>query len=154
MRVVIDTNIVVKAARDLEPDHLRVILSVSDRQTEHRLVLDHERRLLGEYEDNLRGTELYRKWLKELLTQRKVEWSSGRLDARHRRELSQRGLHEPEDHVVVALAWHTGKYVVTEDSDFGKGDSQRAQVHRAVLDYLTNTMGLTVHTAGEALSVL
>lgn len=151
MRVVVDTNIIVKAVKEHEPDHLGVILSIRQK---HTLVLDFERRLLGEYEDNLGREALYRKWLKELERQTRIEWSNGHLDNAHRQRLIQLGLHEEEDHVIVALADHTDRYIVTEDSDFGKGDSVRAQAYMGVLSYLTGTMGMTVHTAAEAVLCL
>ena len=47
-----------------------------------------------------------------------------------------------------------GRYIITEDSDFGKGDTEKAEHHADVLHYLTNQMQLTVHDAKDALSIL
>jgi hypothetical protein len=58
------------------------------------------------------------------------------------------------DRVVVGLALDSDRYIVTEDSDFGKGSSIKASEHRDVLDFLTARLGLTVHDATEACSWL
>ena len=60
------------------------------------------------------------------------------------------------DRIIVALALETrnDRYIITEDSDFGKGDTEKAEQHAHVLRYLTDQLQLTVHDAGEALSIL
>ena len=60
------------------------------------------------------------------------------------------------DRIIVALALETrnDRYIITEDSDFGKGDTEKAEQHADVLQYLTNQLQLTVHGANEALSFL
>ena len=60
------------------------------------------------------------------------------------------------DRIIVALALETrnDRYIITEDSDFGKGDTEKAKEHKDVLDYLTNQLQLTVHDANESLSSL
>ena len=153
MRVVVDTNIIVKAT-EYNMNHLRVLLAISATEKEHKLVLDYENKLLREYEDNAGEHSLYRKWFKELQSGSKIFWSNGNLNQTHSQALIRHGLHEPEDHVVVALAANTDKYIVTEDSDFGVGNPQRAQSHSGVLTYLQRTMNITVHTAAQAVSNL
>jgi len=152
MRVVIDTNIIVKAIEDGEPEHTMTIHLVIYKR--HKLVLDYENKLLEEYRDNLQNRKLFQKWFKTVEIASLIEWSDGHLSQTHTQNLTRLGLHEEEDHVIVALAWHTDKYVVTEDSDFGKGGPARAQSHLKALNYLTNTMGLTIHSAVEALTQL
>ena len=60
------------------------------------------------------------------------------------------------DRILVALALETrnDRYIITEDSDFGKGDTEKAKEHNDVLQHLTNKLQLTVHDAEEALSTL
>jgi len=60
------------------------------------------------------------------------------------------GCHEPSDHVFVAVANRAGQYLVTEDSDFGKGHVKRSLAKAGVAAYLKKKLGLTVHDAKEA----
>ena len=149
MRVVIDTNIIVKAVKEYAPSHIRVIYLV---QPKHKLVLDFEGRLQREYRDEVGSEAMYQKWFHELQKNNRIEWHHGRLPNRHQSELRAVGLHEEEDHIVVALALNTDRYVITEDSDFGKGHPERSQYHMEVLHYLTNEIGIRVRSAEEALA--
>jgi predicted nucleic acid-binding protein len=134
MRVVIDTNIIVCATcRDSWP-HLTVLALV--RSSNCYLMLDHDQILLGEYRRNVGRKLLFQKWYKDLQSKGQISWANGRLPQRIAHALCQRGCHEPEDHVVVALALKGDKYLVTEDSDFGKGEPKRATTHQSVLRYL------------------
>ena len=62
MRVVIDTNIIVKAVKKHEPNHLRVILFLAP--AGHKLVLDFEHKLLREYERKIAELEKKERMLK------------------------------------------------------------------------------------------
>jgi len=148
MRVVIDTNILVGAAKDLSTDHIAVLtLLYIFKQS---LMLDYEEVLLGEYRDNVGRCVLFQKWYQAMQTGQLICWGNGHLPQRMAAELRRRHFHESEDQVVVALAVHGDKYIVTEDSDFGKGNIVRAIEHRDVLAYLTHDLRLIVHNAREA----
>jgi hypothetical protein len=71
-------------------------------------------------------------------------------------KLTDMGFTGEVDRILVALALDKGndQYIITEDSDFGKGDTEKAKEHNDVLHYLTNQLQLTVHDANEALSNL
>jgi len=91
---------------------------------------------------------LFEKWYKEIW--QRVAPASGQLENRYVTHLRKLGCHEPSDHVFVAVARRTGRYLVTEDSDFGKGHLNRALAKAGVTDYLREKLGLTVHDAQEA----
>lgn len=152
MRVVIDTNILCKAVKYFSQDHIAVMVLVNKMCC--HLVLDHDRQLLGEYQSEVGESELFQKWYQEMQKKAQIFWADGHISNRVSRELRRRCCHELEDHVIVALAVNTDKYIVTEDSDFGKGDPRRAAANREVLEYLTNDLGLAVHDAGEACNAL
>jgi Putative inner membrane protein (DUF1819) len=78
----------------------------------------------------------------------------GRLENRHAMHLKTLGCHEPSDHVFVAVANNAGRYLVTEDSDFGKGHVNRSLAKARVASYLKEKLGMTVHDAKEARSHL
>lgn len=149
MRIVIDTNILVNGIRLSSTNHLAVIHLIYI--FEHYLTIDHEGNLLREYIDNVGGLPIFEKWFKEMTNLNLVYMTSGRLSNRITDELTGLKLHEPEDRLLVALALKGDKYVITEDSDFGKGVADRSKDHASVLTYLSEDLGLTVHDSEEAL---
>ena len=80
----------------------------------------------------------------------RVERVAGRLENKHATHLKTLGCHEASDHVFVAVPNRTGHYLVTEDSDFGKGHVNRSLAKAGVIDYLREKVHLTVHDAKEA----
>lgn len=150
MRVTIDTNILANAFRELSWDHLSVTVLVQT--TGSGVCLDSDSRMDTEYRNNLSGLELFEKWYREVSSQ--LEWHSGRLSRKHAKILSSHGCHEPQDHVVIAVAYHSGRVLFTEDSDMGKGLKGKVPSHDQALAYLEGTMGLTVCDAKEALRLL
>jgi predicted nucleic acid-binding protein len=147
MRVVIDTNILRKAAVDNSWEHITVMVYVRD---SHHITLDYEHKLFGEYEREVGSSSLFQKWYAEMVRGQRICYCSHHVPARHKRELCRLGFHGPEDCVLVGLAINGDKYIVTEDSDFGKGNQRRAQQNVEVLRYLCSEVGLTIHDADEA----
>lgn len=148
MRIVIDTNVLCKAALEFSPDHIAIMVFMN--KLGYYLVLDHKQQLLKEYLTKVRNSQLFQKWYQEMLKRNQVHWANGQITRRIAEELKKRDLHEPEDHIVVALAINTDKYIITEDSDFGKGDPRRAAQNQIALTYLTNDLNLVVHDVVEA----
>ena len=107
-----------------------------------------EGKILAEYRGKCSGIELFEKWYQEI--RQRVEQVPGRLENRHATRLSKLSCHEPSDHVFVAVAGRTGRYLVTEDSDFGKGHVNRSLAKAGVTAYLREKLNLTVHDAKEA----
>ena len=124
-------------------DHLDVLSLI--RTQSHVVALDTEGKILAEYRGNCSGIELFEKWYQEIWQRVPVQ-VSGRLETRYVTRLRQLGCHESSDHVFVAVARHTDRYLVTEDSDFGKGYLAKNRVTA----YMREKLGLTIHDAKEA----
>jgi hypothetical protein len=118
------------------------------RTRSHVIALDTEGKILAEYRGNCSGIELFEKWYQEIW--QRVRQVSGLLEKRHMTQLTRLGCHESSDHVFVAVAKRTDQYLVTEDSDFGKGHLNRAIAKAGVTAYMREKLGLTVHDAREA----
>lgn len=145
MIVTVDTNVVINACKEGSWDHIAVLSLIRTRN--HAVALDMEGRILAEYRGNCSGIELFEKWYQEIW--QRVQQVSGRLGNRHVTRLRSLGCHESSDHIFVAVAERTDQYLVTEDSDFGKGHVNRALAKTGVATYLRKTLGLTVHDANE-----
>jgi predicted nucleic acid-binding protein len=145
--VTIDTNIIIKAWLDGEQPHIQV-LSLVAALPHLKYGLDCEGHIDKEYRRKCSANEFFEKWHKEIWE--KVVLIDGCLEKRHTGALTKCGCHESSDHVFVAVAFHADKYLITEDSDFGKGHVDRMLAKAAVLDYLEKKLGLTVHDAKEA----
>jgi len=148
LRVVIDTNILVRGSIERSIPHNNIMSLMLLRQ--HYLLLDFNGRLRKQYHDNVGFDIYFQKWYKELQTKKRLQWFNGCPGAKLKEELRKRNLHDKVDQIIVALSLNGDKYVITEDSDFGKGDSPKAAQQRILLEYLVNDLNLTVHDACEA----
>ena len=151
MQVVVDTNILVKAFIDDELDHICLLMKFRNHNS-LIFVLDSENKIVEEYQRNLSKNVLFQKWFKETGKNINVNYFSGKIESCTKAELLNLGFHEPSDHVFVALALEADKILVTEDSDFGMGNNNRAQEpeKQRVKNYLTNTLLITLHDAPSA----
>jgi len=138
--------VIINACKERSWEHIDVLSSIRTRN--HTVALDTEGKILAEYRGNCSGIELFEKWFQEIW--QRVEQVSGHLVNRHATRLGTLGCHEPSDHVFVAVANRAGQYLVTEDSDFGKGHVKRSLAKAGVAAYLKKKLGLTVHDAKEA----
>ncbi len=150
MGVTIDTNILVNAYNNMEPDHLAVVTQFGVRNNLY-INFDHNNVIFRQYENEVGSREGYRKWYKRLLDMKKIYLCSGQLPARHRRKLETVGCHEPSDHVFIGTAFNSDRILITEDSDMGKGPNGNIPPHDIALEYLTETMELQVFDAEEYL---
>ena len=148
MNAVIDTNILKKALADTSLEHISLMFRIRDNN--HCITLDFQNKLLDEYNDELAKYPLFRKWYAELQSSQRIFYCDHHIPNKHNSQLLELGLHEPEDLVVLGLALHADKYLITEDSDFGKGNEKRAKQHTRVLVYITSKMYITIHDASEA----
>jgi hypothetical protein len=146
MIVTLDTNVIINACRQGSWDHIDVLSLIRTR--DHTVALDIEGKILAEYRGNYSGIELFEKWFQEIW--QRVEQVPGRLQNRHETRLRRLSCHEASDHVFVAVAGRSGRYLVTEDSDFGKGHVNWSLAKAGVVAYLMEQLGLTVHDAKEA----
>jgi predicted nucleic acid-binding protein len=150
MIVTLDTNVIINACKERSWEHIDVLSSI--RTENHTVALDTEGKILAEYRGNCSGIELFEKWFQEIW--QRIEQVPGRLENRHATHLKTLGCHEPSDHVFVAVANYAGRYLVTEDSDFGKGHVNRSLAKARVASSLKAKLGMTVHDAKEARSHL
>lgn len=152
MNVSIDTNILKKAIEEDSLEHISLMFRIRDHS--HSITLDFQGQLLDEYNDELGEYRLFQKWYTELQNNQKIYYCDHRVPNRHTAKLLELGFHEPEDLIVLGLAIHADKYLVTEDSDFGKGNERRAADHMNILTYITDNMEITVHDVREACEML
>jgi predicted nuclease of predicted toxin-antitoxin system len=147
MIVTVDTNVVINAWLGGEQPHIQV-LSLIGVLPHLPYGFDHDGRINAEYRRKCSGNAFFEKWHKEIWE--KVVFINGHIEQHHAAALADRGCHEPSDHIFAAVAYHADKYLVTEDSDFGKGHVERALAKIAVIAYLQEKLGLIVHDAREA----
>jgi hypothetical protein len=147
MNITIDTNILIQAFQDVSLKHIDLVMVV--RLFGHCITMDHAKELEGEYENKLSKNTLFQKWYKEFSPTR-TQFCDCRVINRHLIQLNRFGFHDHIDQIALGIACNSDKYLLTEDSDFGKGDSQKAIEHLNVKSYITNQMQVVLHDATEA----
>lgn len=157
MNTVLDTNILVKGFIDCEPDCLATLYTYYNNDG-LKIVIDcadsnGDQVVLSEYRKNLSEDIAFKKWFVAITCNCQIEYFSGKLERRIKDKLDDLGFHEETDQKFVALALEADKYIVTQDSDYGKGNNPKAQESekQAVLKYLTEELNLKVRDAKEAL---
>jgi len=156
MKFVIDTNILIKGFQLISLDCFALIGHFYDNST-LAIVFDTEKGiLLQEYRQNLNHNEMFQKWLVAMFQANKVFYVSGKLEEKIRKKLDKLGFHEPSDQVFVAVALHSDKNIITEDSDYGKGKEDRAKEvsKQEILRYMTNDLKLNVTDAKQSLKFI
>jgi predicted nucleic acid-binding protein len=153
MRLVIDTNIFIKAF-DMSQYTIQCdsfVMGLFNKEN-HGIILDFEDEIRSEYWDNLSTNERFIKIYTELEHQRRISFVSGKLNNKHKKRLIELGFHEPEDLAFVGATMNADKIIITEDSDYGKGPSREAQVQekQIVLAYLSKEMVMQVFDSLEA----
>lgn len=147
-RVVIDTNILVKAFCDDEVDHRCVASSIASKKL--RLALDYGEGICKEYRNNVGKKQGFEKWWVRLHQIRAFDYFSGQLKNQYRSKLKSLGCHEDSDHIFLAVAYNADRILITEDSDFGKGPKGNHPPHSQALHYIQTTMGIIVMDAKQA----
>ena len=139
---VIDTGVLVRAfahSQDFDLAALSFAISVLRR---HRVALDFQGRVEGEYFRNLRNSVQFWEWWRAMLDGNKITRRDGRLSNRHRRHLVNNLRFHDDDLPFVAVASRgSSKLLATEDSDY------TAQVR----EYLYAALGVAVLSAADAL---
>ena len=142
----VDTNILVKAFQEGEPDHRAVTVFI---ERTGKVCHDHGRVISGEYEKHVGTVIGYRKWYQRLQQRQAIYYCDTHIPERHRSKLFKLGCHEPPDHVFIGVAYNSDRVLVSEDSDIGKGSKGHQFPYCDVLDYLTNEMNLDICDAAE-----
>lgn len=151
--VTIDTNILVKAFNESEPDYVEVIYAFPAIG-----MVCHDNSPVStvstEYQREVGNSKSFHKWYKRLVQAQAIHYCNGRLEQRHKDRLSKLQCAEPSDHIFIAVSYHSGRILITEDSDMGKGPKGHIFPHCDALDYLEKKMGLTVYDICEAANLL
>jgi predicted nucleic acid-binding protein len=144
MIIVIDTNVIKTATDENNLDTMEIIIELR-KDNNLKIGLDFERVILKEYEANCKN-ELYKKWIGEMHNKNKVEFQDGKISNEIGKKLTEKGFHEANDKVFVAVALKTDKNIITEDSDYGKGKEANAKIKekQAVLKYMTEELELNI----------
>ena len=135
-------------------DSLKLMMTFYDND-QLAIVLDYEGIMEKEYRQ-LNDNETYQKWKTAMFQGNQIHYVSGKLEQRIKQELQKRGFHEPTDQAFVAVALHSDKNIVSEDSDYGKGNEARANTpeKQEVLRYMTEDLKLNVMDSIEALEFI
>jgi hypothetical protein len=161
VKIALDTNIICKACDPNDPN--TACMGVITRilyDANHGILHDTDGKLLNEYRNKAGGYGFFQKWYQEMEKKENgIHYLFVNLD-RNCKKISETligmGFTGEVDCILVALALETrnDRYIITEDSDFGKGSTEKAKENEHVLRYLTDQLQLTVHDADEALSFL
>jgi predicted nucleic acid-binding protein len=158
-RFVLDTCILIKAF-DIQAAHFSLdcfsLAGAFHSESNLGIVLDFEEKISGEYRKKLQDNKAYQKWLNAMYYSKKITYQSCRLDEKIRKKLEELGFHEVTDQTFVAVALNSDKNIVSEDSDYGKGNEARAKSpeKQAVLKYMTESLGLKVMDSIEGLNFI
>jgi len=155
MRFVLDTNILIKAFNNQSPDCIALVWRFYG-DSKLGIVFDSGERIIEtEYRKNLQHNEMYQKWL-VALSGCQISYTSGKLNKKVKNTLEKLGFHESSDQVFVAVALHSDKNIVSEDSDYGKGKEVRANSpeKQDILKYMTESLGLNVMDSIEGLNFI
>ncbi|OOZ99817.1 hypothetical protein BHL51_12875 [Bacillus cereus] len=149
-QLVLDTNILIKAFIDFDVIANGLAYNMPNNE-KFELAIDYDSKIIDEFNDNLKNSPPYQKWIQSMYANNQVVYKNGKLDRKIKEKLNSLGFHEPEDQIFVAVALQSQKTIVTEDSDYGKGDMPKAIEKKPVLDYMNTQLGMTVLDSEEGL---
>lgn len=151
MRVVVDTNILVKAFKDVDFPTMKMLINhFSEDSPDMMIVIDFDGVVHKEYRTEVGHTELYQKWFTLLESNHQIEYQDGTLANKIAKALREMGFHEASDQTFVALALKTDHTIITEDSDYGKGKPDKAEKNKHILEYMQDKLLLHVLDSSEA----
>ncbi len=148
-RIVIDTNIWVKAMIDKEY-HIDCddALNAFFQNKNFMLLLDYNGDIEREYRDNIQDNRRFELRIKQLEREQRKCWVDSRLIRKQEMDLYELGFHEKEDHIFTGTAMNGDKILITEDSDYGVyGEKEYEKVYT----YMKTQMGLQVLTSNTFL---
>jgi hypothetical protein len=156
MRFVLDTNILIKAFNNQSPDCIALVWRFYG-DNKLGIVFDSGERIVEtEYRKNLQHNEMYQKWFVAMSEGCQISYMSGKLNAKIKNKLKKLGFHEVTDQTFVAVALNSDKNIVSEDSDYGKGNEVRANYpeKQNILKYMTENLRLNVMDSIEGLNFI
>ncbi|OHD14521.1 MAG: hypothetical protein A2Y41_12725 [Spirochaetes bacterium GWB1_36_13] len=152
MICVLDTNVIVNSINNNLDCHSIMILFYVNREL--KIGIDYNGKILKEYHDNCSRDEFFRKWYQELQNKGQIEYRDGKLDSAIKISLKNLGFHEEEDTFFVAVALNSDKNLITEDSDYGKGNSEKAEKNQKILEFMKKNLNLNIMNYCEGLDFL
>ncbi len=136
---------VLEIAQDIG-DHrsLDALALLHELKSRHRIAVDHERRILGEYFRHAPGSCHAGQWLRIVVSRSdRMMFRDGRLAANYQDALLTELHFDPADLVFVGVSAQTpDKLLVSEESDYSE----------AVKKYLLDELGVTVLSIADALA--
>nr|WP_297707395.1 PIN domain-containing protein [uncultured Butyrivibrio sp.] len=151
-QIVIDTNVWVNALsengnKEYRSDALLLLTNVMQ-IADLFIDIDNEGDILKEYRDNVGNEPLFQLFIQQLFRENRFNYVSADIPKHDRDMLISLGFHEPEDHVFVGTALKSGKYIVTDDSDYGThGEEDKREVN----DYMKSLLRLRLENSKEGL---
>lgn len=151
MVITIDTNIIIFAFNEQEPVHRDVVGLIGRNGRKLGCDANLNGTILREYKNKVGENQGYKKWIKRLLQLDAIRFQSTyNISRSHKDRLYDLQCRGQSDLVFIGVAYHSGKILISEDSDVGKGPKGYLPPHCDALQYLTENMGLTVLDAQEA----
>ena len=140
---VLDTWLLEIAQDPQDPRALDALALLQEIKSNHKITVDHEHRILGEYYAHAPPNSHAGQWIRVTINKaNKVFWRNGTVPARNERELLDNLSFDRADLPFVGVAASgPDKIIVSEDSDYSD----------LVTAYLSDEMGITVFSVGEAL---
>lgn len=145
MYIVIDTNIWIRAMVDKEfTIECGDVINKFVANKEYILALDIENKMEREYRDEIRDNRRFELEWKRLSERNRLYWCSSNLPNNVEKQFDKLGFHEPEDRIFVGTALHSGKIIITDDSDYGANGEEEYQ---AVFEYMRDKLDLKVYSS-------
>ena len=111
---------------------------------EYILALDAENKMEREYRDEIRDNRRFELEWKRLSERNRFYWCSSDLPNKVEKQFDKLGFHELEDRIFVGTALHSGKVIITDDSDYGANEEEEYQ---AVFEYMRDKLDLKVYSS-------
>lgn len=153
--LVLDTNFWYSAKDDYSSDAMSLLHELKNLNVVS-IALDSENKIINEYKGSA-CFEFIRRWLYEVFANKPsfLVYYSSNLDQAKEQRLNQLGF-EPADMPFVGLAFSSGKIIITEDSDYGKGGNAKAQSpeKQRIKKYLEYDLELRLYDFTEGFNLI
>ncbi len=148
--VVLDTNVWVNALSEQgnAAYQLNCLYLITDflQNRSVMLAVDQGNVILSEYSDNLNSNMYFQIFIKQLHREKRFYYIDGTLSPKMRKELEEVGFHEKEDQTFVATANNSGKYIISDDSDYGThGEEDKQEAY----EYITGKLHICLENSEE-----
>lgn len=154
MYLVLDTNVWVNAFSEHGNKQFmkNCFLLISDfmQLKDYMLSVDIGGVVLSEYSGELRDNRFFQLFMSQLRNENRIYYVEGKLDKTVSLKLLELGFHEDTDQTFTAVAINAGKYIISDDSDYGTHEDDGEEKHK-VHEYMCNKLGLRVDNSNGGL---